>query len=354
MDAITEGRFYERVLGVAALAVLAWMMFRILEPFLTPLAWAAFLGFLLQPLQSRLARLLRGRDSASAALLTVFVLLLFVGPLAAIAVAFARQAGDLAVIVQNWLDLHQGQAMPNVREWPLLGVVVEWLERYTSIGAAQVQSWLVDGGKRVLQQLAAFGGAAVLGALGTIVSFTLMLFLVFFVFRDGRSMVVAALGLVPLPPAKREELRQRMGDVTHAVVRGTLLTSLVQGTLLGIGFAVVGLPAPVVFGVLGAVLSVVPFGGTALVWVPAVGFLLAQGRYGTATVLAVFGVVVSTVDNFLKPLLISGRTVVPTLAVFIGVIGGLSAFGVIGLFLGPVVIALALALAGYARQQATT
>ena len=302
-------------------------------------------------MHTRLTRLLRGRESVSAALLTVFVLLLFVGPLAAIAVAFATQAGDLALHVQQWIQQHQGPEITDVRQLPVLGTVVDWLEQYTSITAAQVQSWMLEGGKRLLQQLAAFGGAAVLGALGTLVTFTLMLFLVFFLIRDGRSMVLAAVGLVPLPPAKREELRQRIGDVTRAVVQGTVLTALVQGFLLAIGFAVVGLPAPVVFGVLGAVLSVVPFGGTALVWVPAVGVLLAQGRYGTAIVLTVIGVIVSTIDNFLKPLLISGRTVVPTLAVFIGVIGGLSAFGVIGLFLGPVVIALALALAAYAREQ---
>jgi predicted PurR-regulated permease PerM len=99
-----------------------------------------------------------------------------------------------------------------------------------------------------------------------------------------------------------------------------------------------------VFGVLAAVLSVVPFGGTALVWAPAVIVLAVQGNYPQAVILLVFGAVISSVDNFLKPLLISGRTVLPTLAVFIGVLGGLAAFGVIGLFLGPVVLALVLAL----------
>src|SRR5690606_4280373 len=111
-----------------------------------------------------------------------------------------------------------------------------------------------------------------------------------------------------------------------------------------------GMPAPVVFGVLAAVLSVVPFGGTALVWVPALLTLLVQGRYGQAIAILAGGVVVSSVDNFLKPILISGRSPLPTLAVFIGVIGGLAAFGLIGLFVGPVVVALALALLEFARE----
>jgi predicted PurR-regulated permease PerM len=130
-----------------------------------------------------------------------------------------------------------------------------------------------------------------------------------------------------------------------------VLTSIVQGLLLGIGFAIVGMPAPVVFGVLAAVLSVVPFGGTALVWVPALAMLLIQGRYGQAVGILVVGAVVSSVDNFLKPILISGRSPLPTLAVFIGVIGGLAAFGLIGLFLGPVVVALVLALVEFARER---
>jgi predicted PurR-regulated permease PerM len=126
---------------------------------------------------------------------------------------------------------------------------------------------------------------------------------------------------------------------------------MIQGVLLGIGFAIVGMPAPVVFGVLAAILSVVPFGGTALVWVPALVTLLVQGRYGQALGILIVGVIVSSVDNFIKPLLISGRSTLPTLAVFIGVLGGLAAFGLVGLFLGPVVIALVLALVEFLREK---
>jgi predicted PurR-regulated permease PerM len=126
---------------------------------------------------------------------------------------------------------------------------------------------------------------------------------------------------------------------------------MIQGLLLGIGFAVIGLPAPVVFGVLAAVLSVVPFGGTALVWVPALLTLLVQSRYGEAVGILMVGVIVSSVDNFIKPMLISGASPLPTLAVFVGVLGGLAAFGLIGLFLGPVVIALVLALLEFTREQ---
>ena len=132
---------------------------------------------------------------------------------------------------------------------------------------------------------------------------------------------------------------------------GTLLTGLLQGALLGIGFAIVRLPSPVVFAVIAALLSLLPIGGTALVWIPAVLYLLAQGRYGAAIFLAMWGaVLVGLMDNLLKPFLISGRAEVPTLAVFLGVIGGLSAFGPIGMFLGPVLLAMTIVLLRWAEE----
>jgi len=342
--------FYERVLAVAGLGLLAVLLYRILEPFFAPLAWAVFLGFLLQPAQARLSRWLRGRESIAAFLLTVLVLLLFIGPLTALAVAFARQATELAGLLQQWIVRQEGRSIADLAGLPVIGPVLEWLDAYAQVSAAEVQAWLLEGGRKLLERLAALGGTAFLGAVGTALSFTAMLFLLFFFIRDGRAMAQGTIGLIPLESARREALTGRLAGVTRAVVRGTVLTAIVQGLLLGIAFAIVGLPAPVVFGVIGAVLSVVPFGGTALVWVPAVAVLLAQGRYTSAIVLVVAGAIVSSVDNFLKPLLISGRAFVPTLAVFIGVIGGLAAFGMIGLFLGPVVIALVLALVSFAQE----
>ena len=345
-----DTRFYERLIAIAGLALLAVLLYQILEPFFAPLAWAIFLGFLLQPAQARLTGWLRGRDSISAFLLTILVLLLFVGPLTALAIAFARQAADLAGLLQQWIGQQEARSLADLDHLPVIGPALAWLDQYAQVSAVEAQAWMLQGGKHLLERLASLGGTAFLGAVGTVLSFTAMLFLLFFFIRDGRAMARAAIDLVPLAPTRREELRERIAAVTHAVVLGTVVTAAIQGLLLGIGFAVVGLPAPVVFGVIGAVLSVVPFGGTALVWVPAVAVLLVQGRYVTAIVLAVIGMIVSTVDNFLKPLLISGRAVVPTLAVFIGVLGGLVAFGMVGMFLGPVVIALALALVNFAQE----
>jgi predicted PurR-regulated permease PerM len=342
--------FYQRLLGASGLLLVAYLVYRIVEPFLGPIAWALFIGFLLHPAQERLAKSMRGRASASAFTLTILVLVLFLGPLTAVAIAFASQATELAGRLQNWVGDTQATTLREIDRIPGVGRVLDWLETNLEITTTQVQSWVVEGGRNLFQQLAGYGGTAFLGAVGTVLAFTVMLFILFFIIRDGRAIARLGATLVPLPAARREALAERLSAVTRAVVRGTVLTSVIQGVLLGIGFAVIGLPAPVVFGVLAAVLSVVPFGGTALVWVPALATLLIQGSYGQAMGILVVGVIVSSVDNFIKPLLISGRSPLPTLAVFIGVLGGLAAFGLIGLFAGPIVIALVLALIEFARE----
>jgi predicted PurR-regulated permease PerM len=133
---------------------------------------------------------------------------------------------------------------------------------------------------------------------------------------------------------------------------GIGLTAVVQGTLLGIGFWIAGLASPLVFGVLGILFALVPFIGTTVLWVPGALWLLSQGEPGHAIFLAAWGLlVVSAVDNFLRPLLISGRAEVPTLAVFIGVMGGLSAFGFIGLFVGPIIMGLLVALFRFTAEE---
>jgi predicted PurR-regulated permease PerM len=343
--------FYQRLLVIAGLAIVAFLVYRIIEPFLGPIAWALFLGFLLQPAHARLTGWVRGHASVSALLLTLLVLVLFLGPMTLLALAFTRQAAELAGRLQVWLAGQRNTTLTGLDQFPVLGRALQWLDTNLHISATQIQTWAVEGSKSLFQELASYGGIAFLGAVGTVLAFTVMLFILFFIIRDGREIARLGATLVPLPAERRESLAERLASVTRAVVRGTVLTSAVQGLLLGIGFALTGIPAPVVFGVLAAVLSVVPFGGTALVWVPALAMLLIQGRYGQAFGILVVGIVVSSVDNFLKPFLISDRSPLPTVAVFIGVLGGLAAFGLIGLFVGPVVLALVLALLEFAREK---
>ena len=216
---------------------------------------------------------------------------------------------------------------------------------------SQVQSWTVEGGQALLRALVGVSGVLLSGALGVVVNFVLMLFLLFFFLRDGEALVRRTMRLVPMGEGRKAVLLDHLSSVTRALVLGMLLTAAAQGALLGIGFVIVGLPSPVVFGVLTGLASAVPLVGTALVWVPADLVLLAQGRTWAALFLALWSLgLVTSVDNVIKPLVVSGRAGLPTFAVFLGLVGGLAAFGAIGMFLGPVIVALTIALLRFAEE----
>lgn len=340
--------FYARV-GVLLLGgALLYLVWRIVEPLWQPLLWAVLLGALLAPFNSRLAARLGGKPRLASGLTTVGVVLLLLLPIIAIGGAVAAQAAQL---VQRIDTTQLRPSNIDLEHVSILQKPLEWLDRIAGISLPQIEGWIVTGAKRLLETIAGSGGAVMLGALGTIISFVLMLFVLFFVLRDGQVLAQRVVRMLPIEARLRSRLWQHLIDVTRAVFVGIGLTALVQGVLLGIGFAIAGLPSPLVFGVLGALFALVPMVGTAIVWVPATLWLLAQGDTGYAIFLAAWGVVaVGSVDNFLRPMLISGRVEVPTLAVFIGVMGGLSAFGFIGLFVGPIVLGLLVALFRFATE----
>ena len=336
--------FYPRVVALLATLVLGYLLYLILLPFLGPVVWAMFLAFLLQPLHRWLVRRLRGREGVSAILPTMVTLVLLIGPIAGLGAAFISQAGLLLNGAQTLLA-ERGANSLELTQIPGLSSAMQWLDRYFNVSAAQVQSWAIEGVRAVLQLLASKGGELFLGALGTVMGFTLTMFMLYFFVRDGVRMFEAAKLLIPLSPQRRKKLLEHLGNVTTAVVLGTGLTALLQGTLVGVAFAIVGLPSPVVFGALSALLALLPVGGTAFVWAPATVALALQSRWFAAVFMLVWGLLlVGTIDNLLRPVLVSGRAPIGTLTVFIGVLGGVAAFGTIGLFLGPVVLALVIAL----------
>lgn len=341
MDLYTKGF----VIVVAALFALAlyWM----LAPLWGALAWGICLAFLLAPVHRWLMRTLKGRAGLSAGIITFLVPVLLAGPVASLGVAFTNQIADLATRLQNQPLRFDAGLLAQLDHYPFIGSLAEWLRHNLTATTEQLDSWLVNAAQMLLQSLAATGGNFVLSALGTIIHFFMMLFLLFFLLRDGRKILDHAVRLVPMDPQRRRQLLKLTGDTTRAVVYGEIMTALAQGVLVGIGFAIAGLPSAIVFGVLAAALALLPVGGAAIVWVPAVFFLLATSQWGWAIFLLIWGTGVSVSDNLMRPVLISRHAPVSTLAVFIGVIGGISAFGMIGVIIGPVLLTVLVALLRY-------
>ena len=340
-----QGAFLSRVGVLLLIAVLMFLVWRIVSPLWQPLLWAVLLGALLAPLTSRLAARIGDRPRLAAGLVTAMALLFFLLPVAAIGGAVAAQAAQLLHRLEGHVPTLESAQALDVSRLPWLQRAVDWIGEYTGVTLQQMQDWIVGGARNLLQAIVSSSGSVVLGALGTLVSFLLMLFVLFFVLRDGPRIAAQVVRLLPIEEQRRSRLYRHLIDVTRAVFMGIGLTALAQGALLGIGWTFAGLPSPLLFGVLGVFFALVPIVGTALLWVPGALWLVSQGQLGHAAFLAGWCVlVVGAVDNFLRPMLISGRAEVPTLAVFVGVMGGLSAFGFIGLFLGPIVLGLLVAL----------
>ncbi|HWG69588.1 MAG TPA: AI-2E family transporter [Steroidobacteraceae bacterium] len=345
----TPSSFYARIFALVVAAVLGYALFLIFAPLALSMTWAAILAFLLFPLNLRLRRRLRGR-SAAAGVLTVLTPIILLLPLSAVSIDFVAQISTLLQKLQKGAAALDIKSLSDLQQFPLIARINSWLAVHAGISAEQIQGWLIAGTHEVLQRAASMGGWFFLGALGSLLGFAITMFLLFFFLRDGDAMLARGRRLIPLDDMRKERLFHQLSGVTRAIVIGTGVTALMQGILIGIGFTVAGLPSPVVFGVLTALFSMLPVGGSAFVWGPAAIWLLIDGRWGFGLGMLVWGVLVSALDNVVRPMLISGRARISALAVFIGVLGGIPAFGSIGLIAGPVVLSLALALIEFVEE----
>jgi predicted PurR-regulated permease PerM len=345
----TPSSFYPRIFALVVAIVLGYALLLIFMPFALPMTWAAFLAFLLFPLNLRLRRRFKGNSIAAGAL-TVLAPIVILLPLSAISAEFVSQISVLLKQLQKSATDMDIKSFSDLQQFPWIARINSWLQAHADISAEQVQSWLVSGTREVMQRAASLGGSFFLGALGSLLAFAIMLFLLFFFLRDGDAMIARGRRLIPMAEDRKERLFTQLSAVTRAIVYGTTVTALLQGLFIGIGFAIAGLPSPVVFGVLAALLSLLPVGGSAFVWIPAVIWLFFEKHWGWGIFLLVWGAALSGLDNVVRPLLISGRARISALAVFVGVLGGIPAFGAIGVIAGPVVLSLVLALVEFAEE----
>ena len=343
--------FYPRVFASVTAVVLGYALLRIVQPFVVSVLWAGLLAFLLFPVNRRLRHALRGRTGGAALLLTVGSMIVLVVPAIVLAIVFGRQASDLMERLQASAVEHQIQRPSDVLALPQVDRVVQWIESSLPVSADQLRDTFLSGSQQIVETVLSLGGSLFASFFGMVMSIVLALFLLFFFLRDGERMIGNAMILVPLDDRRKDRLLVGLANVIQAIVLGSLVTAIAQGTLVGIGFGLAGLPSATVFGVLAMVASLIPLIGTTIIWVPGVLWLGLTGHWGAALFLVVWAVaVVSSADNVIRPLFISSRAKITTLPVFIGLLGGIGAFGPIGIFLGPVVMALALALVEFAHE----
>jgi predicted PurR-regulated permease PerM len=339
--------FYTKAFFVVLAALVAYGLLLVLTPFAGSLTWAIFLAFILHPVHRWMTHAFGGRAGVSAGLLTALTPFALLTPLTFLGIVFVNQARALVAYIKESEFHFDGTMLANLEQYRVIGPVAKLAREQLSISAADIQEWLTNATQTVLHNVASMSGGVVLSALGTLVAFFFMLFMLFFMIRDGADMFARLQRLIPVPSEHRVQLFTHLASVTRGVFYGIGLTAIVQGILVAIGFAIAGLPSPVVFGVLAAILALLPAGGAAIVWIPGLLYLGATGRWGMAIFMLIWGVLVSTSDNILRPVLVSRYAPVSALTVFVGVVGGIAAFGTIGIVVGPVFLALATAIIDY-------
>jgi predicted PurR-regulated permease PerM len=341
--------FYRRCFQIALAALLGYALFKMLDPLLRTVTWAVVLAFSLYPLHEWLARKLRGRSGLSAGIITALTPFLVVAPLAVLGVAFAAQVARLISYVRGHPSMSLNDVLGRLESYPMIGRAVGWVRDNVPVSLEQVQGWLTESVEALLKSVASMGGGVALGVFGTLVSFFLMLFMLFYFLNDGRAMLDALTRLIPVERGRRAQLLKYLADVTRAVVFGSVATALIQGVIIGIGFALVGLASPLVFGVLGAVTAFLP-GGSGMVMVPAILWVGFSGRWGATIFLVCWAAMLWIVENVLRLALTRHHAQVSTLAIFVGAIGGAAAFGILGLLVGPVLLSFAVALVRFATE----
>ena len=333
---------YSRLVPWLALAGLTALVGLVMSPFLAPLAWAGIIAYTSWPLMERLRGRCGGRDTLAAGLATAPAGLTLVVPLVWLIWLAQDEVGQLYPAVRSFVA-----APPELPDWltgaPWLG---DWLVH-------QRTALLDDPQGMIVAAKAWFAGhanevASFAGGLGkNLAKLALALMTLFFFYRDGARMVrelrhVLARFLGP----RTNAYLSAAGATTRAVVYGFLLTAIVQGALAGLGYWVAGLGSPVMLGIITALFALIPF-ATPIAWGSAGAWLLLQGETGAAIGVWLWGAaVVSQIDNVLRPIFISSIGDIPFLLVLFGVLGGILAFGLVGLFAGPVVLAVAWAVWG--------
>lgn len=324
-------------------SLLLYVLALIFAPFMTPILWAMILVRLFYPLYQWLTRKLGNRTTASAALCTLNVMLVAVLPVAYLAFLVITETIHAYQLAMTWVQGDGLNRLPDlVARLPLIGNLSQELLGRFVVAYGDLQATLLEGGKAVSEVLLSSVGGLAKNTIDLVMDFFVVLFTIFFLFRDGHHLYDVFYEALPIESSYKTVIFERLDNVVVAVVRGTLLTALAQGFTAGVAYWALGVPFPVFLGALSALLSLLPVGGTALVWGPIAVYLFWTAPVWKGLVMIGVGAgLVGLMDNILQPLLVGSKADLPVLFLFFATLGGLAYFGFIGLFLGPILLGIA-------------
>jgi len=343
-----------RWVGLLVAAVIGlYLCWKMLEPFVEVLLWAVVLVIVFTPVHRRV-RARVGSPGWSAVVSCLLVVVVILVPLTLVSLAMVREMSHIAQGLQakpGEEGAAQGGFLTGLLESPYVDRALDWVGQYVDISQFNSQQFIADRLKSLGGAIAGRTLGLVGGVVGIVIEIFFVIFTMYYLFRDGERMREAVYNVLPLNDRRAHEIIDRTQEVISASVYGVLVIALIQGTLGGIAFWALGLPSPLLWGVVMVFLSMIPMAGAFVVWVPAALYLVITGEWGKAIILAVWGaLVIGSVDNFLRPKLVGEKTRLHELLIFFSVLGGLQVFGVIGLVLGPVIVAITIALLDVLRH----
>jgi predicted PurR-regulated permease PerM len=342
---VTANRFYNAI-SIFLVILLGYLTYQILQPFLRAVAWAVVFAIVFYPVYTFLLRYLRFKALASTATLIIIVLLI-VGPFTYLSFMLVDELGNL---VQN---INKGtlDSIVNVFSHSQITRLIDRIQSQFGMQGIGNIGALSESIKSLGGSITSSLSSGITNLAGVIIDFILMLFALFFFLKDGSGFLPGIRDYLPFSEDDKNRLISRGRDMVISTVYGGVLIAVIQGILGGFAFYFLGIEAPVLWGSAMTVMSFLPLLGTFSIWGPASVYLFIQGSYIRGTILLLYGVlVISMIDNILRPMIISGRTKMPTLAVFFSVLGGIKLFGIIGFIMGPLVLALFISVFEIFRQ----
>ena len=346
----------QQIFSVVFFSLLVLLLYQIglmFKPFVFSALWAGLLAHWAFPLHQRLTHLFAGKDALAASLLTVGALGIVVVPLVAMGVMLVREASGAEEAIRSWISAGGLQRLPEqVAAIPLIGGWLKSAMSGTGTPAISLEQSVMTGVKELSQFLVGGMGGLLKNTFALVTNFFMMLLILFFLFKDGRQWLSVLYDLIPMEESHKSKILVRLDQTIRAVVKGMLVTAIVQGLLAGMAYLALDVPFPIGLTALTVVLAPIPFGGTGLVWGPVALYLFWMGTTGKALIMLVWGIgVVSMVDQFLRPWLIGQDVEIPVLLLVLSVLGGLALYGILGIFIGPIMVSLLMTAVQIYREE---
>jgi predicted PurR-regulated permease PerM len=326
----------KKIIVLVIVLLISIVFISMIRTFIMAILLAGIFSAMAQPLYRRIMKWSRGRKNlaALATLLCLFLIILL--PLIGLLGIVASQAIKISNEVKPWIDQWTNRPLA-VDEW------LRSLPLYDSL--AGYQNVILQKGGEMVGKISSLlfenVSSFTFSTINTIFLFFVFLYTMFFFLKEGNQILEKIMFYLPLPDGVERRILDRFTSVTRATIKGTLVIGIIQGSLAGLAFWVVGIEGAVFWGTIMTVLSIIPAVGTALIWVPAVIYLIITGQYVQAIGLLLFcSLLVGSIDNVLRPWLVGRDTELHELMIFFGTLGGISLFGIIGFIIGPIIAAL--------------